>query len=576
MAPKLALGHHQKIRTMRSLLLILSSIIIFSAHAQNWTEQTSNTTAELVAIHFYNPSTGVAVGGGGTVVSTADGGDTWILSSAGAEYDMLSAEFTGDIIYAGGEMATTGDGFIIKSDDRGQNWTPQTTNLPERILGISFPSESHGWAAGRKGLLLKTIDGGLNWTNGNSPTPEDITAVYFWDANTGWIADEDGFIYHTTNGGTSWTTQSTGVDKDLYDIQFVSASEGFAGGKNANLLHTANGGTNWAAQAATQEDVMAIHMLTNNNIRVAATGGEILHTTDGGTNSANTGDAVFVELSDIFMIHDSLGWVCSETGVIAKLTNDTSGSGGLAASFTAPLNVCQHEEVTFTDNSQGDIEEWTWNFDDGSAVVAAQNPQHTFTQNGTYNVTLTIQDAQGNTDQYQQIINVYPEVTAAFSMSLDTINLTTGNSVMLTNESANSILHDWDFGNGNTSAFEHPTAVYNTPGTYTIRLVASNDGCTDTAEAQVVVIGSTSGIQGTTATSLEVYPNPATDYITVISEHNIGKVLLMNILGEVLLAQDPGTVNRKQLDLRPYPTGVYLLTVFVQGEKITKHVKISR
>lgn len=49
------------------------------------------------------------------------------------------------------------------------------------------------------------------------------------------------------------------------------------------------------------------------------------------------------------------------------------------------------------------------------------------------------------------------------------------------NESQNATQYEWDFGDGNTDTFVHPTNVYDEPGLYYITLVAIDDkGCTDT------------------------------------------------------------------------------------------------
>ena len=49
------------------------------------------------------------------------------------------------------------------------------------------------------------------------------------------------------------------------------------------------------------------------------------------------------------------------------------------------------------------------------------------------------------------------------------------------NESQNATQYEWDFGDGNTDTFIHPSNVYDEPGLYYITLVAIDDkGCTDT------------------------------------------------------------------------------------------------
>jgi len=58
-------------------------------------------------------------------------------------------------------------------------------------------------------------------------------------------------------------------------------------------------------------------------------------------------------------------------------------------------------EVPFTDMSTPapgcDIEEWLWNFGDGS-TSSAQNPSHVYDRQGSYTVTLTVTDSCGFTD----------------------------------------------------------------------------------------------------------------------------------------------------------------------------------
>jgi PKD repeat protein len=51
--------------------------------------------------------------------------------------------------------------------------------------------------------------------------------------------------------------------------------------------------------------------------------------------------------------------------------------------------------VKFTEQSTGDITSWNWDFGDGSTSVA-QNPSHTYTDFGTYTVSLTVTGPQGS------------------------------------------------------------------------------------------------------------------------------------------------------------------------------------
>ena len=71
-----------------------------------------------------------------------------------------------------------------------------------------------------------------------------------------------------------------------------------------------------------------------------------------------------------------------------------SGSGLPKANFTAtPTTGTAPLEVTFTDTSRN-AESWVWTFGDGGTATT-QNPVHTYTVIGSFNVTLTVTNAIG-------------------------------------------------------------------------------------------------------------------------------------------------------------------------------------
>jgi PKD repeat protein len=64
--------------------------------------------------------------------------------------------------------------------------------------------------------------------------------------------------------------------------------------------------------------------------------------------------------------------------------------------------------VSFTDlsTSYDGITSWTWNFEDGE-ISTEQNPIHKFPNNGTFNVMLTVTDADGSTDTITRQVLTY-------------------------------------------------------------------------------------------------------------------------------------------------------------------------
>lgn len=78
----------------------------------------------------------------------------------------------------------------------------------------------------------------------------------------------------------------------------------------------------------------------------------------------------------------------------------------------------------------------------------------------------------------------WSEVIAQKPAAAFTVNSTTGCFpliVTFTDTSSNNPTSWlWDFGNGNTSAFQNPSATYSTAGTYTVKLIACNSNGCDT------------------------------------------------------------------------------------------------
>jgi PKD repeat protein len=65
-----------------------------------------------------------------------------------------------------------------------------------------------------------------------------------------------------------------------------------------------------------------------------------------------------------------------------------AGFSGTPSSGAAPLTV------NFTDQSEGEITDWLWDFGDGQTSTLT-NPTHTYDDVGTYTVSLTVEGPRG-------------------------------------------------------------------------------------------------------------------------------------------------------------------------------------
>ena len=136
--------------------------------------------------------------------------------------------------------------------------------------------------------------------------------------------------------------------------------------------------------------------------------------------------------------------------------------------------------VTFADLTAG-ATSWYWDFGDGTSSTL-QNPLHTFTTEGEYDVTLRVNSAAGCQASLTKkgFIKVHrPRITIDTKEGGGCLPYVfTPYPFVNAPDGVNSFL--WDFDNGQTSSSQLPTAVYTDPGNYNIKLVVtSTDGCVD-------------------------------------------------------------------------------------------------
>ncbi len=155
------------------------------------------------------------------------------------------------------------------------------------------------------------------------------------------------------------------------------------------------------------------------------------------------------------------------------------------------------ETVTFTDTSidlDGSVVQRHWTFGDGSPNVTTTDAvvTHTYMDDGTYQVTLTVTDDDGNTGTATKpitVLNTPP--TAAMTWEpleptdVDTIAFNGSNS---TDPDGAIVSYEWHFGDNTTGYGVNATHRYPDNGTYRVTLtVTDDDNETDTVSTTIEV-----------------------------------------------------------------------------------------
>lgn len=180
----------------------------------------------------------------------------------------------------------------------------------------------------------------------------------------------------------------------------------------------------------------------------------------------------------------------------------------LALFSATPLTGIAPLEVAFTDESLPGTEPLTflrWDFGDGTTSTEAA-PVHTYTEPGTYTVTLTLASVSGvNTRTRTDYVRVRGETGPRADFRADKRAGDGPLTVKFSDESnagsSEIISRLWDFGDGNTSTEDAPTHTYEKNGNFTVSLTVETaiGEDTETKGAFITVRGKNVSLGGPAA-----------------------------------------------------------------------------
>lgn len=205
---------------IKHALTALLFFFVFSSIGQSWESTTASSLSwRFEDMFFVNDQVGWMVDGGGQIIKTTNGGDTWTQQHYDSDMYFRSVEFWNeDLGFAGTLGGLDTDAQLMKTTNGGETWTEISDNLPVSVPGIC----------------------GMHMTDENTLF---ITGVFWGQA----------YIMKSTDQGDSFEYQSmASTCNGLVDIQFKDDMTGIAVGQSAQgqglsaiILKTTDGGDNW-------------------------------------------------------------------------------------------------------------------------------------------------------------------------------------------------------------------------------------------------------------------------------------------------------------------------------------------
>lgn len=210
----------------------------------------------------------------GSVLKSIDGGANWSV--------ILETDFhVNGVFFLSEEVGfIVGDGGTVhRTTNGGKTWQGVETGADTHLKFIQFVNNNVGFASGggnRTDLLLKTTDGGASWSTEAEGFWEETYSMFFLNENTGYIGAGYGLLYKTTDGGKTFQEFRAASFGDYQSIKFISNEVGFiADGNQVN--YTYNGGANWAKiTVPTSSQLTSIDYSGDNTLLIAGRAGAII------------------------------------------------------------------------------------------------------------------------------------------------------------------------------------------------------------------------------------------------------------------------------------------------------------
>jgi hypothetical protein len=261
---------------------------------------------------------------------------------------------------------------------------------------------------------------------------------------------------------------------------------------------------------------------------------------------------------------------CTNTGAQSVTVNNLPN---VSAGFD--LNVCNGDSIQL--NATG-ANTYTWNTQTTLSDSTIANPLAFPTTQTTYWVIG--EDANGckKTDSILIAVSVSPFAAMSNSSGNDTLDLDLpngGDIQFFSTLSTNAAGFIWDFGDGGSDNAANPIYTYTGPGVFTVMLIASNGGCTDTTYTTITVIQTISIEKNNLFNLITVFPNPANDVINIsFKEIDVISISIYNGIGQLIYTPDINNKKYLVINTNPFTEGIYVIRFKIGGNIVSKRFTV--
>jgi len=226
--------------------------------------------------------------------------------------------------------------------------------------------------------------------------------------------------------------------------------------------------------------------------------------------------------------------------------------------------VCEMDQVTYTDLSTGDITSWDWTFEGGDPATSTdQNPVVTYNDEGVYDVELTVSDGTNSAtlllEDYINVLMIPPTMLQPFDdvcVDWPAFELTGGSP-------SGGVYSGPGVSNG---MFDPGVAGL---GTHTITYTYTGmNGC-DNFDEETIYVDPCTGVDELAKGQMRIYPNPTSgDFELELNFNGDVIIKVINMLGVTVYEDNVSASGEftQTISLNGFENGIYFIAIQT-GEK---------
>jgi hypothetical protein len=258
---------------LHAVILTLTTSMLNSGPLDNWTLQDSGT-ANALSVVTYGQNQFVAVGLGGTIVTSPDGA-TWTQRPSGTALGIVWVAYGNNQYVAVGE-----NGLILTSPD-GVTWTQRSAPTTLYLLAVDYGNNLFV-AVGQNRIIL-TSPNGINWTQrGGTMFDDHLYSVHSFNnmfiATGECVCDLGGTVIWTSPDAVNWTPRQNGKGWFVSDVAFDGQTFVAVG---RSYMPKSTDGIDWTLSASPASVALNSIVFAEGRFVTVGYRGEILSSADG-------------------------------------------------------------------------------------------------------------------------------------------------------------------------------------------------------------------------------------------------------------------------------------------------------